>query len=417
MSTRPNGRVVVTGMGAVSPLGIGVAATWQGFAEGRSGIRRITLFDTSRVRVKIAGEVPDFEPEAYMPRKQARHLDRYSQLAVVAALEARDDAGLLIDQGNTERVGVMVGTGIGGIMTIQEQIAVLYERGPDRLSPFVVPMMLPNMASGQVSIVLQARGPNLAATSACASGTDAIGIAADTLRRGDADVMITGGAEAPVCELGIAGFHAARALSTQNDDPPKASRPFDAQRDGFVMGEGAGILVLERADDALRRGARIWAEIAGYQNVGDAYHMTQPAADAGGGARAMAGALAHAGIAPNDVDYINAHGTSTPINDRLETVAIKRVFGEAAYTIPISSTKSMIGHLMGASGAVEAIACIKAINEGLLPPTINLDHPDPDCDLDYVPHRARRAEVRVALSNSMGFGGHNACLVFKRWEP
>lgn len=417
MSTQPDGRVVVTGMGAVSPLGIGVAATWRGFTEGRSGIRTITLFDTSRVRVKIAGEVPDFEPEAYMPRKQARRLDRYSQLAVVAALEAREDANLQIDEGNTHRVGVMVGTGIGGIMTIQEQIAVLYERGPDRLSPFVVPMMLPNMASGQVSIFLQARGPNLAATSACASGTDAIGIAADTLRRGDADIMITGGAEAPVCELGIAGFHAARALSTHNDDPPKASRPFDAERDGFVMGEGAGILVLERADDAVRRGARIWAEIAGYQNVGDAYHMTQPAEDAGGGARAMAGALAHAGIAPNEVDYINAHGTSTPINDRLETVAIKRVFGEAAYTIPISSTKSMIGHLMGASGAVEAIACIKAINEGLIPPTINLDHPDPDCDLDYVPHSARRAEVRVALSNSMGFGGHNACLVFKRWEP
>ena len=417
MSTRPNGRVVVTGMGAVSPLGIGVAATWQGFAEGRSGIRQITLFDTRRVRVKIAGEVPNFQPEASMPRKQARHLDRYSQLAVVAALEARDDANLQIDAGNTDRVGVMVGTGIGGIMTIQEQIAVLYERGPDRLSPFVVPMMLPNMASGQVSIFLQARGPNLAVTTACASGTDSIGIAADTLRRGDADVMIVGGAEAPVCELGIAGFHAARALSTQNDDPPKASRPFDAERDGFVMGEGAGILILERAEDALRRGARIWAEIAGYQNVGDAYHMTQPAEDAGGGGRAMAGALAHAGIAPNEVDYINAHGTSTPINDRLETVAIKRVFGEAAYTIPISSTKSMIGHLMGASGAVEAIACIKAINEGLIPPTINLDHPDPDCDLDYVPHRARRAEVRVAMSNSMGFGGHNACLVFKRWEP
>ena len=416
--TEPNGqRVVVTGMGALTPVGIGVPATWEALLAGNSGIGHITLFDPSRVKVKIAGEVPDFDPERYMSRKQARRLDRFAQLAVVAALEARDDAGLVIDDRNAEEVGVMVGSGIGGVMTMENGIHDLFHKGPDRLSPFIVTMMLPNMASGQVSIFLRARGPNLATTSACSSGSDAIGVAAATIRRGDASVILAGGAEAPICEIGIGGFHAVRALSTHNAEPRKASRPFDLHRDGFVMGEGAGVLVLEDAEHAQDRGARILAELVGYHNVSDAYHITQPAEDSGGSVRAMAGAIARAGLEPSEIDYINAHGTSTPINDRNETVAIKAVFGEAAYDIPVSSTKSMIGHLMGATGAIEAIACIKSINEGIVHPTINLETPDPDCDLDYVPNTARRVNVDVALSNSMGFGGHNACLVLKRWEP
>ena len=342
-------------------------------------------------------------------------MDRYSQFAVAAAHEAVQQAGLAHFEGS-ERAGVMVGTGIGGIITTEAQFRVLDRRGPDRVSPFVVPMMLPNMASGQVSIALGARGPNLAPISACSSAADALGLAAETIRRGDADIMLAGGAEAPICEMAVAGFTAARALSARNEPPAAASRPFDAERDGFVMGEGAGILVLERADQARERGANVLAELCGYATFGDAYHITQPADGGDGGVRAMSGALQQAEIDPADVDYINAHGTSTPLNDRFETMAIKTVFGEAAWSLSISSTKSMTAHLLGAAGAIEAAATVQAIRHGVIPPTINLEHPDPECDLDYTPNQAREREVRVALSNSMGFGGHNACLAFRRWE-
>ncbi len=417
MSDSTGTRVVVTGLGAVSPLGIGLEATWEGMVSGRSGIGPITQFDASRLTVQIAGEVKDFDPDRWITRKQARHIDRNGQLGIAAALEAVEHAGLAITDQNSERVGVMVTSGVGGIITMEAQFRVLFERGPDRLSPFVVPMMLSNMASGQISIILHARGPNLAPTSACASANDAIGLAAETIRRGDVDVMITGGCEAAICEMAMAGFAAARALSTNNADPRHASRPFDRQRDGFVLGEGAAILVLESASHALRRGAPILAELVGYANVGDAFHITQPAEDGDGGRRAMTLALERARMSPAEVDYINAHGTSTPLNDKFETIAIKRVFGEGAFTVPISSTKSMTGHLLGAAGAIEAVAAIKAITDSIIPPTINLTDPDPECDLDYVPNIARKKDVRVALSNSMGFGGHNACLVFQRWEP
>ena len=409
-------RVVVTGMGAVTPVGNTVAEYWQGLISGCNGIDTITMFDPHRLGVQIAGQTKGFDPEGHLGRKEARRMDRYSQFAVVAATEAAAVAGLQLGESNGDRAGVMIGTGIGGIMTSNAQYEILFTRGPDRLSPFVVPMMLPNMASGHVSIALRARGANLAPTSACSSAADALGLAAATLRRGEADIMIAGGAEAPICEMSVAGFHAARALSTRNDDPLHASRPFDKDRDGFVMGEGGGVLVLETAENALRRDAPILVELVGYISVGDAYHITQPYEDGDGAVRSMSGALREAGLEPAEVDYINAHGTSTPINDRVETLAVKRVFGEAAYQIPMSSTKSMTGHLMGAAGAIESIAAIKAIMEGTLPPTINLVNPDPDCDLDYVPDIGRKKDVRVALTNSFGFGGHNATLIFKRWQ-
>ena len=421
MSSKPTAqdgrRVVVTGMGAVTPVGIGVAATWEALTNGRSGIDTISLFSPERVRVKIAAEVANFDPEQFMTRKRARHLDRYVQMAIVATLEAQEDAGLVIDDSNAHRVGVMIGTGIGGITTIENGIHDLVEKGPNKLNPFIVPMMLPNMGSGQASIALGARGPNIASTTACSSGSDAIGIAVAALQRGEADVIFAGGAEAPICELGVGGFLAARALSMRNDEPQRASRPFDLDRDGFVMGEGAGTLVLETAEHAQSRGGRVLAELSGYASVGDAYHVTQPAPGGKGAVQAMQTAIARAGVTPAEVDYLNAHGTSTPLNDKNETLAIKQVFGESAYDLPISSTKSMIGHLMGASGAVEAIACIKSITEGIVHPTSNLETADPECDLDYVPGQSRAVAVRVALSNSMGFGGHNACLVFKRWAP
>ena len=408
-------RIVVTGMGVVSALGHNLVDTWEGLSTGRSGVEKIHLFDPHRLSVQIAAQVPNWQPADYMPKKEARRMDRYSQFAVAAAHEAVRHSGLGHFEGS-DRTGVMVGTGIGGIITTEAQFRVLDTRGPERVSPFVVPMMLPNMASGQVSIALGARGPNLAPVSACSSAADALGLAAETIRRGDADIMLAGGAEAPICEMAVAGFAAARALSARNELPAAASRPFDAERDGFVMGEGAGILVLERADHAQTRGAQILAEICGYATVGDAYHITQPAEGGDGGVRAMSMALKSAKIEPADVDYVNAHGTSTPLNDRFETMAIKTVFGEAAWDISISSTKSMTAHLLGAAGAIEAVAAIQAIREGLIPPTINLEHPDPECDLDYTPNVARKRDVRVAISNSMGFGGHNACLVFRRWE-
>ena len=408
-------RIVVTGMGVVSALGHNLVDTWEGLSTGRSGVEKIHLFDPHRLSVQIAAQVPNWQPADYMPKKEARRMDRYSQFAVAAAHEAVRHSGLGHFEGS-DRTGVMVGTGIGGIITTEAQFRVLDTRGPERVSPFVVPMMLPNMASGQVSIALGARGPNLAPVSACSSAADALGLAAETIRRGDADIMLAGGAEAPICEMAVAGFAAARALSARNELPAAASRPFDAERDGFVMGEGAGILVLERADHAQTRGAQILAEICGYATVGDAYHITQPAEGGDGGVRAMSMALKSAKIEPADVDYVNAHGTSTPLNDKFETMAIKTVFGEAAWDISISSTKSMTAHLLGAAGAIEAVAAIQAIREGLIPPTINLEHPDPECDLDYTPNVARKRDVRVAISNSMGFGGHNACLVFRRWE-
>jgi len=416
MSGTSNARIVVTGMGAVTPLGLNVPDFWDGLVNGRSGIGRITLFDAEEFEVQIAGEAPGFDARDFMDKKAARRLDRFSQFAVTAAWEAVRNAEYEVTAANAERTGTMIGTGIGGITTLNEQFRVLHERGPSRISPFVMPMMLPNMASGQVSIFLGSRGPNIAPTSACSSAADAIGLAAETIRRGEADVMIAGGTEAPICEISVAGFHAARALSTSNEVPELASRPFDAERDGFVMGEGSGVLILESEQHALERGAPILCELAGYAAVGDAYHITQPLEDGDGGIRAMRLALEAGGIGPDEVDYLNAHGTSTPLNDKTETKAIKTVLGENARGVAISSTKSMTGHLMGAAGAIEAIASIKAIRESIVPPTINLTHPDPECDLDYTPNQAAQREVRVALSNSMGFGGHNACLTFRRWE-
>ena len=416
MSERNQTRVVVTGMGAITPVGKSVPEFWDGLTNGRNGIRPIQIFDPHRMGVRFAGEVDGFDPAAYMGKKDARRMDRYSQFACVAAMEAAQHAGLKLEGAESERTGVMLGTGIGGIMTLNVGFETMDKRGPDRVSPFLVPMMLPNMASGQVSIHLHARGPNMAPTSACSSASDAIGLAAQTIRAGDADVMIAGGAEAPLCEISLSGFDAARALSRRNDDPEHASRPFDKTRNGFVMGEGSGVLILESAEHATARGAPILAELRGYANVADAYHITQPTETGDGGVRAMQRALDQAGLQATDIDYINAHGTSTPINDRVETMAVKRVFGEAAYGVPMSSTKSMTGHLMGAAGAIEAIASIKAVQTGIVPPTINYVTPDPDCDLDYVVNQARAVNVRTAMSNSFGFGGHNAVLIFSRWE-
>jgi len=409
-------RIVVTGMGAVTAVGGTAEETWDSLVSGRSGVKGISIFDPSRLSVRFAAEVSDWKPDEYMPRKDARRMDRYSQFAIVASREAAANAGFDGGFDGSDRVGVMIGTGIGGIATTQEQFRILDSRGPDRVSPFAVPMMLPNMASGQVSIALQARGPNFAPMSACSSAADALGLAAQTIERREADVVVVGGAEAPLCEMAVAGFASARALSSRNEDPESASRPFDAERDGFVMGEGAAVMVLERAEHATARGAEILAEVCGYGSVGDAYHITQPAEGGDGGARAMSLALERSGIAPSDVDYVNAHGTSTPLNDKFETMAIKSVFGEAAYGLSVSSTKSMTGHLSGAAGAVEALATVEAIRRGVLPATITLPHPDPDRALASTANVCRERDVRVAISNSMGFGGHNACLVFRRWE-
>ncbi|MCS6801936.1 MAG: beta-ketoacyl-ACP synthase II [Chloroflexota bacterium] len=407
-------RVVVTGLGAVTPVGLSVEESWRNLLAGCSGVGRITAFDTTGFEVQIAAEVRGFDPLAYLDRKEVRRTDRFVQLAIAAARQAVDDAGIEVrDQPD---IGAIVGSGIGGIATLAEQIRVLHERGPSRVSPFLVPMMIVDMASGQVSIQLGCKGPNYAVVSACATGADAIGAAFETIRRGDARAMIAGGTEAAITPIGIAGFAAARALSTRNDDPPRASRPFDAERDGFVMGEGAAVLVLESLESALARGAKIYCELAGYAATADAYHITQPSEGGEGGVRAMRQALRSAGLTADEVDYINAHGTSTELNDKLETVAIKTVFGERAYQIPISSTKSMTGHLLGAAGAFEAVVCAKTIETGWIHPTINRTTPDPECDLDYVVEGARQARVRVALSNSLGFGGHNATLVFRAFE-
>ena len=411
-----NNRVVVTGMGILSPLGLNSATTWEGLVAGRSGIDYITLFDAEGFDTKIAGEVKGFEPTNYIGRKEARHMDRFAQLAVAASLEAVEQAGIKIKDGNQGNIGVIIGSGTGGLSTLAQQIGVLLERGPDRVSPFLVPMMIGDAASSQVSILLGAKGPNLCATTACSSGADAVGIPYETIKRGDAKAMIAGGSEAIIAPIGIAAFSSCKAISTRDDEPRLVSRPFDAERDGFVIGEGAGILILEDLAFARERGADILAEIVAYGASGDAYHMTQPDVNGEGAVRAMQAALNKAGLAADEIDYINAHGTSTPLNDRIETMAMKTVFGDHAYNIPISSAKSMIGHLLGGSGAVEAAICVMVIQHGIIPPTINLTHPDPECDLDYVPNVARQARVTTALSNSFGFGGHNSVLAFRRYS-
>ena len=409
-------RVVVTGIGIVSPLGLDRQSTWHNLVAGKSGVAPITSFDTEGYRTTIAAEVKGFDAAAFVGRKEARRMDRFVQLGAVAALEAVEHAGLKVTADNCTRVSVMIASGIGGIITLSEQVGVLGSRGPSRISPFLVPMMLPDMASGQVSIMLGAKGPNYSTVSACSSGTDSIGQALEVLQEGDADVVLAGGAEAAICPIGVAGFNACQALSTRNDDPKGASRPFDAERDGFVMGEGAAVIVMETLQSAVKRGATPLVEIVGYGSTADANHITQPAPEGEGASRAMKIAIKKAGLQPDEIGYVNAHGTSTPLNDKYETMAMKGVFDEEVYRVPISSTKSMTGHLLGASGALEAAITTLAISEETIPPTINLKNADPECDLDYTPNIARHGRINAALSNSFGFGGHNASLAFQRYE-
>ena len=409
-------RVVITGIGIISPVGLNRATTWKNLLAGKSGIDHITSFDTEGFRTTIAAEVKGFDPEGTLGKKQARRMDRFTQLGAVASLEAVEHSNIKIVPENAERIGVMITSGIGGLMTLSEQMIVLQERGASRVSPFMVPMMMPDMASGQVSMMLGAKGPNYAVVSACSSGADAIGLAFEAIRRGDADVVLAGGAEAAICPIGVAGFNSCHALSTRNDEPQKASRPFDSNRDGFVLGEGAAVLVLESLDHAVGRDAEPLGEIVGYGATADAYHITQPAPEGEGGARAMKNALKQAKLQPEEIDYINAHGTSTQLNDKFETLAMKSVFNEEAYKIPISSTKSMTGHLLGASGALEAAISVMATYKHCIPPTINLDDPDPDCDLDYTAHSYIESDVTTAMSNSFGFGGHNTSLIFQSFE-
>jgi len=409
-------RVVITGIGVISPIGNQIDEFWNSLIEGKSGIDLITQFDTSEYPAKIAGEVKGFDPTAFIEKKEARRLDRFTQFAIAAAKMALEDAKLTIDDSNAERVGVYIGSGIGGLHTIEEQHKVLLNKGPKRISPFFIPMLISNMASGQVSIYTGAKGFNSAPISACATGTHAIGDAYHMVKRGDVDVMIAGGTEATITPLAVAGFTSMKAISTRNDDPQRASRPFDRDRDGFVMGEGSGILILESLEHALKRGAKIYAEIIGYGATGDAYHITAPAPEGEGAARAIKMALRVAGIQPEEVDYINAHGTSTDLNDKYETMAIKTAFGDHAYQLAVSSTKSMTGHLLGAAGAVEGIALALTLKNGIIPPTINYETPDPDCDLDYVPNEARKKDVKVGLSNTFGFGGHNATIVMRKYQ-
>uniref|UniRef100_A0A6M3T0G7 3-oxoacyl-[acyl-carrier-protein] synthase 2 n=2 Tax=Bacillus subtilis TaxID=1423 RepID=A0A6M3T0G7_BACIU len=408
-------RVVVTGLGALSPLGNDVDTSWNNAINGVSGIGPITRVDAEEYPAKVAAELKDFNVEDYMDKKEARKMDRFTQYAVVAAKMAVEDADLNITDEIAPRVGVWVGSGFGGLETLESQFEIFLTKGPRRVSPFFVPMMIPDMATGQISIALGAKGVNSCTVTACATGTNSIGDAFKVIQRGDADVMVTGGTEAPLTRMSFAGFSANKALST-NPDPKTASRPFDKNRDGFVMGEGAGIIVLEELEHALARGAKIYGEIVGYGSTGDAYHITAPAQDGEGGARAMQEAIKDAGIAPEEIDYINAHGTSTYYNDKYETMAIKTVFGEHAHKLAVSSTKSMTGHLLGAAGGIEAIFSILAIKEGVIPPTINIQTPDEECDLDYVPDEARRQELNYVLSNSLGFGGHNATLIFKKYQ-
>ncbi|MDO8578443.1 MAG: beta-ketoacyl-ACP synthase II [Dehalococcoidales bacterium] len=409
-------RVVVTGIGALTPLGLDMPTTWQGLIAGKSGIDYITLCDREPLEVKFAGEVKGFDPTNYLDRKEARRMDRFAQLSVAASREALASSKLQITDANQHDIAVVVGSGIGGLTTLFEQIKVLLEKGPTRVSPFLAPMMISDMAAAQISITLGIKGLNLCTTSACSSSADAIGVAYELIRRGDAVAALAGGSESIINPIGITAFSALKAVSFRNDAPKEASRPFDAARDGFVISEGACLLVLENLEHARRRGANILAELIAYGATADAYHMTQPDGNGSGAIRAMQLALSKAGLLPTDIDYINAHGTSTPLNDKTETLAIKNVFGEHAHRIPISSTKSMTGHLIGAAGALEAAVCVMTIQNGIIPPTINLTNPDPECDLDYVPNVARLAKVNTALSNSFGFGGHNSVLVFRKYS-
>jgi 3-oxoacyl-[acyl-carrier-protein] synthase II len=409
-------RVVITGVGAVTPIGLNAAEFWGALIAGKSGVGPITYFDASEFEVRIAGEVKNFKPEEHFEKKEIRKIDRFVQYAIVAAREAVANSGINLEEEDRNHIGVLIGAGIGGIDFIEEQHLVLTQKGPRRVSPFLIPKIIPNMAPGMVSIYLGVRGPNVAVVTACATGTHAIGDAFNLIQRGQATAMIAGGTEAAITPLAIAGFSNMQALSKQNDNMEKASRPFDAERDGFVIAEGAGVLLLEEMEHALRRGARIYCEIVGYGLTADAYHITAPSPDGEGAARSMQMAIDDAGLKPEEVDYINAHGTSTPLNDKLETVAIKAVFGERAYQIPVSSNKSMVGHMLGAAGAVEGIASAFTIYHGIIPPTINYEHPDPECDLDYVPNKARKQEVRIVISNSLGFGGHNCTIALKRFE-
>ncbi len=409
-------RVVVTGLGCISPLGNDAETTWKNALAGKSGVGKITLFDTTGHRVQIGAEVKGFDPESVMDRKDARHMDRFTQFAFVATLQALQQSGLKVTDENRDKIGAVIGSGIGGLGTIEEQVELMAEKGPSRVSPFLIPMMLPDTAGGMMAIHLGIRGPNIAVVSACATGTNSIGEAAETIRRGHADVMLAGGAEASIIPIAIAGMASMTALSSRNDEPTRASRPFDMERDGFVMGEGSVVMVLESAEHAQARGANIIAEVSGYGSTNDAYHITAPAENGYGAQNCMRMALRDASLEPKQISYINAQGTSTPLNDKNETIAIKTVFGESAYEIPVSSTKSMTGHLLGAAGALEAFFCIKALQDGMLPPTINYENPDPDCDLDYVPNQARKKRLTHAMSNSFGFGGHNATLIFSQPE-
>jgi len=409
-------RVVVTGLGCVSPVGNNVSDTWDALLAGKSGAAPITCFDASAHKTKFAAEVKGFDGAALFGARDARKMDRFAQFATAAALEALAQSGLKIDEANRDRVGILIGSGIGGIITLLEQVEVLRERGPERVSPFLIPMMISDSAAGMLAIRTGARGPNMSLATACASGTNAIGEAAEMIRRGAADAMIAGASEAAITAVSMAGMNVMTALSTRNDAPEKASRPFDKNRDGFMMAEGSGILILESLEHARARGAKILCEFTGYGTSDDAHHISAPAENGAGAAISMRLALEDAGLEPVDIDYINAHGTSTPLNDKSETAAIKTVFGEQAYNIPVSSTKSMTGHLLGASGALEAVISAKVILEGVLPPTINYETPDPDCDLDYVPNQARKAEPVHVMSNSFGFGGHNATLILSRYQ-
>ncbi|RST59640.1 beta-ketoacyl-ACP synthase II [Siminovitchia terrae] len=410
-----NRRVVVTGLGTVSPVGNDVETSWKNILAGKSGIGPLTRLNPEEFSAKVAAEVKDFEIENIIERKEARKMDRFTHYALASALMAVKDAQLDINESNADRIGVWIGSGIGGMETLENQFDIFKKRGYRRVSPFFVPMMIPDMATGQVSIYLGAKGVNACTVTACATGTNSIGDAFKVIQRGDADAMVAGGAEAPITQMAVAGFCANTALST-NPDPGTASRPFDLNRDGFVIGEGAGVIVLEELEHALNRGANIYAEIVGYGSTGDAYHITAPAPGGEGGVRAMKIALEDGGLAPEDIDYINAHGTSTPYNDKYETAAVKEVFGDYASQLAISSTKSMTGHLLGAAGGVEAIFSVLAIRDGILPPTINYKTPDPDCDLDYVPNEARKKEINAVISNSLGFGGHNATIAFKKYN-
>jgi 3-oxoacyl-[acyl-carrier-protein] synthase II len=405
-------RVVVTGLGALTPVGNDVTTSWQNLKAGKPGIGRITLFDASNLLTQIAGEVKGFEPKDHFDVKEARRLTRFVQLAVVAAREAVADAQLKIDDSNNENIAVVIGSGVGGAMSVTDQVKILETKGPRRVSPFFIPMMLVDTAAGQVAIEFGVKGPNMAIVAACATGGNAIGEAAEIIKRGDVDVVICGGTEACLAPLAFAGFNVMGAISTRNDEPEKASRPFDATRDGMVMSEGTGILVLESEEHARARGAKVYGQIIGYGSSADAKHFAAPDAEGEGIGRAMQWALKRAHMSPRDIDYINAHGTGTKLNDVIETKAIKGVFGERAREIPVSSTKSMIGHMLGGAGAVEAVICLKAMQDSVIPPTINYSTPDPACDLDYVPNIARAKKVNVAMSNSIGLGGHNSCLIF-----